>query len=95
MAKHSILMRWRRRYRRMGRRCFGRKNPVAQSIASHDADKTAHELDCSIHDWKEYGQADWGICNCGYGDACKMHGDYTELRSAGRIVHDIENEGVF
>lgn len=62
---------------------------IRHSITAHDADKTAHDYDCCISEREEDGCSQWGICDCGYGDARMMHGDYGETRSFERWMDDI------
>lgn len=85
MSKASQIRRW--------RKDRNRNNAVIQqALADADADKLAHDYDCNIHERQEWGCLAYGICSCGYGDARKMHGDYSELRSCERHANDATAE---
>ena len=77
-------------HRRRHRKDRGQHATVEQSLDAHDAHKTDHDYDCNIHERREWGCSAYGICSCGYGDARKMHCDYSELRSLERGAADID-----
>ena len=83
---------YRRRYRKNHSQAA-----IKLSLAAHDMHKSDHDYDCHIYERKEWGCSSWGICTCGYGEVCKMHRDYSELRSLERSVAEVraEVEAVF